>query len=429
MPVFEYRATNEDGKQVTGTVLSANLALAADDLAKRGLQVLQLQSAMAPGDPLAQESYTPPPVQPRFEQAASVESGTFQAPPTDPRSKVVTEVVGPLVNRVSLSHLMFFFRQLATMLNAGVGMVQALDTLSTQTVDPRLKAVIRELRDHVNAGRPISVVLQRYPEMFSPMILSLVRVGETGGMLERSCRHIAQYLEREIELRNLIRRVTFYPKLVIAASIIIVLATNAIIASLGKQGGLSSPLTSIGTWLWLGPLLVLIFLFVRVGLHNPRIQHTWQEIMLAIPGLGNTLRQLAMAKFGRAFGALYAGGVPPTEGVKLAADACGNEFMRSRIYPAAQEIQEGGGMADAFRRTGVFSPIVLDMVSTGERTGNVDDMLSKMAEFYEDEAHTRSYQFGMAFGVVCLLAVACYVGYMVVIFYMGRAAGFQELMD
>lgn len=423
MPVFEYTATNPQGEAIRGTLFSQSLAAAAEDLARQGYQVQHVGVASSAGDPVPAE-FPPAP-------NAGTESPRPAETPRDITSQrpyIMTDIVGPLVMKVPLSQLLFFFRQLATMLHAGVGMVQSLDTLSNQTHDLRLKNVVRELREHALAGRPISVGMQRYPEIFSPLMLSMIRVGEEGGSMDRSLQQIADYVEHEIEIRNLVRRVTIYPKLVIAASIIIVLGTNAIIASLGKQGGLDSLLTRPTTWLFLGPLIVGLFLFFRVGLANPRIKHTYDEFLLALPGFGKTVRQLCMAKFGRAFGTLYAGGVAVPRAVELAADACGNEYLRSRMYPAAGRLKEGVGITHAFRETGAFSPIVLDMAHTGETTGNLDFMLNKVAEYYEDEGKTRSVQFGYALGVLALLAVAVYVGYTVITFYAGHFSGLSEAM-
>ncbi|MFQ3587550.1 MAG: type II secretion system F family protein [Fimbriimonadaceae bacterium] len=431
MPVYEYRAVDSGGRTVGGTLLSPSLTEAAQSLAGQGLRVEHLGLASMPGDPLSE----PFPGQPRPTRpdAASPSSADGpeggSAPPIGPRSPVVTQVVGPLVLKVNLASLQFFFRQLAAMLNAGVGMVQSLDTLSNQTRDPRLRKVIRELREHALAGRPISVGMQRYPEMFSPMMLSLIRVGETSGTLERCLRQLADYIEQEIEIRNLLRRVTFYPKLVVVASIFIVGGAQLVIGALGKTTNLTSPLTQIGTWLVLAPIIVGVFLFLRVGLANPRVKYLWDAFLLGIPFVGGTVRQLTMARFGRAFGVMYAGGVSMPDAVRLAADACGNEYLRARIYPAADRLKEGRGVTETFRETGAFSPIVLDMTHTGETTGNLDHMLTKMSEFYEDEGKTRSVQLGHVFGVVVYLAVAAYVGFVVISFYQGYLGGLSGLME
>jgi type II secretory pathway component PulF len=308
------------------------------------------------------------------------------------------------------------------MLEAGVPIVQSLDTLSRQSRSPKLTEVIRELRGHVEAGRPISAGLQRYPEVFGPVVVSLVRAGEKGGFLDKALALVADYLDREIQLRNLYRRVTFYPKLQIAASIVIVIATNMIIASLGKSGGLTSPLTEPRTWVFLTPIIIGIFLFLRVGLANFAVKYSWDSMTSNIPFIGNTLRQIAMAKFGRAFGALYRGGVSLPESLNLSADACGNEYLRAKMLPAYQRLEGGAGLTETLRSTGAFSPIVIDMIETGERTGNLDHMLNKMADFYEDEAATRSTQTGLIVGVVLGLLVAIYIGYVVITFYMGHYA-------
>jgi type II secretory pathway component PulF len=412
MPVFEYTATNSEGLPVKGTLLSSSVATAAADLANQGYEVQHVGLAAAIGDPVNEKVEGR---MPRVEEDI-----------TAPRAYVQTDIVGPLINRVPLSALLFFFRQLSTMLKAGMGMVESLDTLSKQTHDSHLRSVMRELREHALAGRPISSGLQRYPEMFTPLMLSMVRVGEESGMLDVTLAQIAGYIEREIELRNHMRRVTIYPKLVIAASILIILGANAIIGMVGGTQGIDSLLTRWSTWMVLTPIIVGLWLFFRVGLQNPRIKYSWDEIVLTLPVFGKAVRQLCMAKFGRAFGVLYAGGVPIQRAVQLAADACGNENLRARIYPAARGLQEGVGITEAFTATGAFEPIVLDMARTGETTGNVDFMLNKIAEFYEEEGKTRSHQFAVAFGVLATLVVAIYVAYTVITFYMGYFGGITQ---
>ncbi len=431
MPVFEYKATNEEGHPVNGTMLSGSLSQAADELTKLGLRVSSIGSPSGVGDPLV--DYVP--TSSAENSASSSRESTFQPPSpsngwpptetppsTEPRSKFMTEVVGPLVNKISLTHQIMLFRQLHTMLKAGVPIVQTLDTLAGQTHDLRLKSVVWELKGHAMEGRPISAGLQRYPEMFSPLIVSLMRVGESGGMLENSCKQIADYLDREIELRNLVRRVTIYPKLVLGTSMVVILAANFLMKYLNVKGGLSSPLTDLSTWIILGPILIGLFLFNRVGLANPRIRFNYDQLVLRVPYFGITIQQLCMARFGRAFGALYAGGVAVPEALKLGADACGNEYMRACLHPLFKRLEEGDGIHETLRSSGVFSPIVLDMIHTGETTGNINEMLTKMAEFYEDESKMRSTQSAYAIGVFALVVVGVYVGFIVFQFYSQYAS-------
>jgi type II secretory pathway component PulF len=435
MPTFEYAAVDASGNHETGTILGKSLDDALAALIRRGLTVERIGLAALLNDPLSGGEAVGAPgggYVPRSERPGTVAAAAVgeipDAPPVEQRSYVESSVWGPLVGKVPLNQLAFFFRQFSTMLDAGVPMVQSLDTLSRQARDLRLRRIVSEIRDHVKAGRPVSFGMQRYPEQFSPLIVSLVRAGEEGGFLDTALAQVADYLEHEIELRNLYRRVTFYPKLVLFSSVLIVLATNAIIASLGKQGGLSSPLTTPATWILLGPLLVGLFLFLRVGLANPRVKYNWDMIILMVPYIGGTIRQLSMSKFGRAFGALYRGGVPMTRSLQLAADSCGNEYLRARIHPAARVLETGAGVSDTLEDTRVFSPIVIDMVRTGETTGNLDTMLTKMSQYYEDEGKTRAQQTGQVVGVAVYLLVALYVGYIVLQFYSGYFGNLSDAL-
>ncbi|MBX3118297.1 MAG: type II secretion system F family protein [Fimbriimonadaceae bacterium] len=434
MPVFEYQAIDKEGKAIRGTLFSGSVSQASEQLLSRGLTVQHLGVPAGYDDPLGgqptgSEGYVP------YENAGPTQappqegSAYTNAPPTEPRSNVQTNIVGPLFNTVPLTQLQMFFRQLATMLKAGVGLAAALDTLAGQTVDPRLVHVIREMKGHAEAGRPMSAGMQRYPEIFSPMMVSLIRVGEEMGGLEEQCARTSEYIEREVELRNLLKRVTLYPKIVVVVSILVIGAANTIIKMAGKEGGISSPLTTLSTWFVIGPLLIGAWLFVKFGLRNPATKQSWDAMLLRIPALGPTLHGLCMAKFGRAFGAMYSSGVPLPKAVKLGADSCGNEHIRARIYPVANQLQEGAGITETFVKTGVFSPIVLDMARTGEQTGNIDFMLNKMAEFYEEEGRTKSMQFGVIFGVVCLICVAIYVGIVVIKFYIEMYSGAANAMS
>lgn len=453
MPTFEYQAQRNDGSATSGIVFAAGLDAAIQELSQRGLSVSSIQQARSLGDPLANMGASNPmagqnptlsaPSGQATEQHVSIppyQTGSYgeqvthesvvKGPPTEQRSYMATSVAGPLVGKVSLAILSFFFSQLATMLNAGVPYVQALDTLSKQQRDPRFKKVVTELRDHVQAGRPISVGMQRYPEVFSPIMMSIVRVGEEGGFLDSALKQTAEYIDQEIELRNLYRRVTFYPKLQLALSAIIILATNAILAAI-KPGskGLSSPLTTASTWFWLAPLIIFTFLFLRVGLANFRIRYVWDAVISYIPYLGKTMRMLAMAKFGRSFGALYRSGVPMTKSIKLAADSCGNEYLRALILPASTRIESGAGVTETLVTTGAFSPIVIDMMRTGESTGNLDGMLHKVADYYEEDSKVRATQMGHVFGVFIFLCVAVYIGFIVVSFYSGMASGYLDQVN
>jgi type IV pilus assembly protein PilC/MSHA biogenesis protein MshG len=433
MPTFEYQATKSTGESTRGLQFGATLDQVLKDLADKGLNVTQIGVAAAsgfPADPLATEPVlTAAPTEVRAEGPFEIPtpSTVTEKDAFSERSYAATSVWGPLVGQVPLKNLVFFFRQGGTMLHAGVPMVQAFNTLANQSKNPKLQGILREVSGHIEAGRPISFGLQRYPEVFNGVIISMLRAGEKGGFLDQAMSDIADYLERELEIRNLYKRLTFYPKIQVWASIVIVLAANAIIASVNASAGqLSSPLTTPSTWIWLGPLIILILLFRKVGLANPQIRYQWDQFTTKLPVFGQTMQELAMARFGRAFGAMTKSGVPLSAAMKISADACGNEYLRSLMYPAVDRLETGAGITETLKDTRAFSPIVLDMIATGETTGNLDLMLNKMSEFYEQEATTKSTQLAYLVGVVLGLCVAIYIGYIVINFYTGYFSGLQR---
>ena len=418
MPVFQYKAVNSLGQPVEGSEFGPDSQTVIAALLGRGLEIESVVPASVGYDPLA-ETPAPSKVEetPATEPAAEESSG----PPTDPRPFFQANVIGPLVGGVPLAQLQFFFRQTSAMLNAGINPVDAFETIAKQTSSPVLKGIIKETGQHVLAGRPISVGLQRYPEVFSPLMVSMVRVGERSGLIAEQCRQVAEYIQRDMELRNLIRRETAYPKMVLWASAIIILLTNSLITyGLNKPNAQTLPVPYM-VWVVLIGLAAFTFFMNRYGLQVQHIKQMWDGFLLWIPGIGQMIQGFAMAKFGRAFAALYKSGVPVGESMKLSADSMGNEALRARIHPAAIRIDEGHGIAKTLQETGAFSPIVLDMANTGEMTGNLDSMMEKVAEYYEDEGQTNARKGATVLGFVCLLLAGVYVLYIVVSFFTGYA--------
>jgi type II secretory pathway component PulF len=426
MPTFQYQAQRPDGSLENGVVVGASLDGVARDLASKGLSVTQLGFAQSLGDPIPTEFKAPT-------KRSEGSPGAIPVPRSEPlpeRSYLQTSVIGPLIGKVSLTDLAFFFRQAATMLDAGVGIVQTLNTLGVQARDPKMATVIKEIAASVEAGHPMSEVMRRYPEVITGVVVSVLEAGERGGFVDEALETIADYLDQEIELRNLYRKATFWPKMQLAASVVIIIAANAIITGINaKASKLSSPLTEPATWIVLTPLIVATFLFFRVGLANPGVKTNWDQITAKIPYLGATLRQIAMARFGRAFAALYRAGVPLQTIMVLAANACGNEYLKSLMLPAAAKLEAGEGVTETLASTHAFSPIVLDMVHTGETTGNLDKMLHKCSEFYIEEAKVRQQKLGVTVGLFVTLLVCVYIGYIIITFYMGSTASYSSEMN
>ncbi len=395
MPIFQYSGTTSEGKTERGMMQGDSMESVAKRLEEKGVRVEQIGVAQSQ-DPLNQGGSRAP---------------TFERPSYMTKNMEVS-------TKVRMEELQFFFTQLGTMLNAGISGGDALNTLGNQS-SPRLRHVLHETRDLAMAGKPISDGFTRHPEVFTPLMMAMVRAGERGGFLVDQCRNMSEYIRREIELRNMIKRETAYPKLVVIMSILIIFAANTIIEAYGQPGAqkLWSPFTSIANWIIIVPVIGLIWYYFKVVKKQPIAQYKWDKGVLKIPYIGPTSHGFAMAKFGRSFGALYRAGVSVGEAIKLSADACGNEYVRAQIYPAAREIEDGGTITDAFGRTGVFSQMVLDMTRTGEVTGDVDAMLIKVSEYYEEEGAVRAKQAAIVLGVVVFVAVAIYVLIILIKFY------------
>ncbi|MEQ1936193.1 MAG: type II secretion system F family protein, partial [Fimbriimonadaceae bacterium] len=190
--------------------------------------------------------------------------------------------------------------------------------------------------------------------------------------------------------------------------------------------GIWSPLTQGTTWLCLAPLIIGIFVLVKFILPDPNMKTRWDQFWLGVPYFGTTMRQFALAKFSRAFACLYRGGVSPQESALLAADACGNLFMRSRLRPAAPMLESGRGLTEVYAHTGVVDPVVLNMIHTGETTGDLDNMLERVAMFYEEDSEVRAKVMATVVGVAALACVGIYVAIVVIKFYTGYFGGLSE---
>lgn len=390
MNTFRYTATDDMGHQVSGTVAAESPSAVQDALAERGYKVVHVD-----------------------------QTGSFRAP----------SVGRSMGGRLSVYALAPFFRQFAVLYRAAVPMQSAFETLEKQTQNSRLRAVLRQMQMDVLSGMGLSKSMARHAPAFSRLEMSMIRAGEEGGFLEKSLFYVADYLDQEIELRRLLRSVLFWPVLVLVFAIMIPPLTNFIIHSMTGKSGLGVGGGFLNdTQLWLVSVVSLVFLVVafRVAMQSAAFRLGWDHVRIRIPFIGKTVHMLMMARFGRALGALYRGGVPFSSALVLAADATGSELIRERVYVAARKIEEGSSVASALEQSGVFNPMVLAMVRTGENTGEVDQMLENVAEFSEEEAKVRTKQAGMVFGVGVFLLVAAYVLVIVLQFYGGYAANIMR---
>ncbi|NUL81728.1 MAG: type II secretion system F family protein [Armatimonadetes bacterium] len=391
MAVFRYIARDQEGNTVQGSVFAASRLDANDQVRGMGFWPLEMYA---------------------------------DAEPVTAATAARDRVVRPLFGGVGLHHLAIFFRQFATMIAAGVPLVQVLYTLSNQAGNVKLRRALLNIRDSVMGGENLAEAFDRHPHIFSKVQRAIIRVGVEGGLLESASRQIAEYLERELALRRLIRRLTFYPKLVMFMALIIPALPGPIIYMITGQGMPPGEfaIQMAMTFLKIFGVLFAVWAAWRIATQSMTIRRAIDAILISLPWIGKTLRQICLARFGRALGALYAAGVPITHAIRISAEASGNEYLAASISPVATKLESGAGIAESIAATGVFPPMVIDMVATGEQTGSLDSMVNKVAEFYEAESEVGSHQAATILGIVALLAAAIYVGYIVISFYSGYFA-------
>ncbi len=325
--------------------------------------------------------------------------------------------VAPFLVAVPLPALAMMFRQFATLMDAGVPISQAMATLAQQTNQPRLKTILRECAEQVNQGGQLSSVLERYPSTFTGIQIELIRAGETSGMMDRMANRIADYIEKEIEMRRRLKRETLYPKIVLFVAGLVILLLSFLQA--GAQGLMGRIVfaaivggAAFGIW-WLGRFLNQL----------PAFGEAWDHIKLWIPGIGGVVRRYATARFARALATLYSGGVLIPRAIEASARACGNRAIGQRLLANAPALNTGEGISSVLERSGLLSPMAVQMARTGEQTGNLDAMMEKVADYLESEADVKSHQLAVFAGVAALFVAALVVLYIALSFYGAQIGG------
>lgn len=363
MPTFAYVAQNREGKRQKGIMTADN----RQDL----VQMLQ-RKGLTPNEVREQGGLRP---------AAS--KGTR-----------------PLIGRVKSSELLIFTRQLSTIVNAGLPLLQGLDILCEQTEDPRFAQVLQDIAQNVEAGETFSEALRKHPRIFSDLYVSMVRAGEASGDLDGVLLQLADYQEAMAELRRRIRAAMTYP--VVAFGMIILIATGLIVwvvpqfeeifSSFGK--GLPGPTmmliaisNTIRSWksfIVIGAVLAAIT-GVRVYGATDTGRYNLDSLKLRLPVFGKLSRKVAISRFARTLSTLTRSGVAILGALEIAERTAGNEVFARAINNAGECVRNGEPLADPLARSGEFPAMVTRMIGVGEKTGALEQMLSKISDFYDSE--------------------------------------------
>jgi type IV pilus assembly protein PilC len=294
-----------------------------------------------------------------------------------------------------------FTRLFATMIDAGLPIVQCLDILQGQTDNKFFGVILRDIKGSVEQGATFSDSLRRHPKVFDHLYVNLVQAGEVGGILDTILQRLAVYIEKAMKLRRQVRGAMVYPSIVIVVFVgVLSILLGFVIpgfqnmfkdfGSKEELPALTRGVMSVSTFFVSNLPWILLGMIVVVGalgyaIRTPRGKKTFHRILLQMPIVGPVLRKIAVARFTRTLGTLLASGVPILDALEIVAKTAGNVIVEEAIMYARARISEGKNMAQPLMETNVFPPMVVQMVGVGEQTGALDAMLNKIADFYEEE--------------------------------------------
>ena len=304
--------------------------------------------------------------------------------------------------KVKAKNLAIFTRQFSVMIDAGLPLVQCLEILGAQEEDKNFAAVILQTRSDVEGGAALADAMRKHPGTFDALYTNMVAAGEAGGILDAILKRLAVYIEKNVKLISQVKSAMTYPIAVIsiAAIVVIVILWKVIptFASLFAGLGAELPLPTLIV-IWMSNAMVRLMPFIVVGLvavvygirqyyatNNGR--HTIDRLLLHAPVLGLILRKIAVARFCRTLSTLISSGVPILDGLEITAKTAGNAIVEDGIMSTRKSIERGETIAAPLKETGVFPPMVSQMIGVGEATGALDTMLAKIADFYEEEVDT-----------------------------------------
>jgi type IV pilus assembly protein PilC len=335
--------------------------------------------------------------------------------------------------RIKTADLMIMTRQLATMVSSGMTILRALYVLEEQTESKPLAEVIVKVRKDVEAGLPLSDALERHPKTFSPLFVAMTRAGETGGMLEESLERVADQLEKEDSLKRQIKSAMMYPGVVLTFALVtlIGLVTFLVPVFVGVFSNFGGELPLItkftvalsdgmkGYWYaWILGTVGAVWLF-RWWKSTHRGRGQWDAFRLRIPmKIGDIVQKVALARWSRTLSALVSAGVPLLAALDITGKTAGNRVVENAMDEVIESVKRGGTIADPLKAAPVFPGMVSHMVGVGEETGALDTMLSKIADFYEDQVETSVKSLTSILEPIMLLLVGGIVGFIVISMYM-----------
>ncbi len=360
MPTFRYVAKNKDSRTVGGKIAAESKVAVIEELRKRQLVIISLAE---------------------IREGGGGRRGTFKS------------------KRVKADEIVIFTRQLATMVDAGIPIIQGLDALQDQVTHPLFKKVLINVRDDIQSGSSLSAAFAKHPNVFDSLFVNMIKVGETGGVLSAILDRISSYLEKILRLKRKVKSALIYPMVVVSMAIIITVVLlvkvvptfKGIYDSFGRElPAMTQMLMTVSDalkhhLLWFVAGAVAIVVFLRQWHKTEKGALVIDRAILRIPIFGELMRKVAISRFSRTLATLIQSGVPILESLEIVGKTIGNRVLELVIDEVKGSVREGESLAGPLIKSGVFPPMVTRMISIGEKTGQMEKMLLKIAEFYDDQ--------------------------------------------
>jgi type IV pilus assembly protein PilC len=349
-----------------------------------------------------------------------------------PKPKDLLANVSFLQPRVKESDIILFARQFSTMIDAGLPIIQCLDILHTQQKNPTYKKVIKKIKESVESGSTLAEALKKFPKHFDDLFVNMIAAGEAGGILDAILRRLAAYMEKAARLKARVKGAMTYPLVTLAIAIIVLAVILIFVIPVFEEmfadfgGELPAPtkLVVAMSELVKSKILYIIGLLVLGGIAFKKWYGTekgrisMDALALKFPVFGMLLRKVAVAKFTRTMGTMLASGVAILEALDIVAKTAGNRIIEKAIYKVRSGIAEGRTMADPLNESGVFPPMVCQMISVGESTGALDAMLEKIADFYDEEVDQAVENMTSLIEPIMLVFLGVTIGGLVIAMYL-----------
>jgi type II secretory pathway component PulF len=400
---FSYNAVDKSGGHITGTVEAIDRKSAVITLADKGHFVTKLTE---------------------LAKSQGAESSGEKTPDLSGLIKFGSR-------KVKSKEILAMTNQLSTALRAGLPLMNALELIREQQSKAAMKEMLGDLVNSVSSGQSLSEAMSKHKKIFSPLYISMIRVGETGGILEQTTTQLASILGRDEKIKTNMKNASAYPVFVlsiglISVTIIITWILPRILATI--SGGLvilpwptrmllalssfmKNLFTTVFGWFVLALLAAGIFYFIKWTRTEGRIK--WDSFKLRIPVLGSVLRTIAVGRFARTLGALTKGGVIILEALAVVRDTLGNELLGREIDDVADKVKRGESLATPLGESGYFPPLLVQITSIGEQTGKLDELLLNAADTFDDEADSAISRFMSIFPALLILLLALVIGFII----------------